>query len=226
MRTLVMIAALVLAGGVAWSQESEVRKVGPFKGVKVAEGIDAYLKKGSKEEVKVEASGIRLDNVLTEVSGDYLKIHLKEGSYRDRDVKVYVTYVAIDKLSASSGANIFHEGILTADDLELGASSAGNIELKVDCDELEASASSAGEIEVEGKARTVEFDASSAGEVDAYDLTADNAYAEASSGASIKLSVSKSLEARASSGGSIRYRGNPERSNTNASSGGSVRKSN
>jgi hypothetical protein len=226
MRTLLTIASLIALTTVAYCQETEIRKVGVFKGVKVSEGIDAYLKKGSKEEVKVEASGIKLSNVLTEVAGEYLRIHLKEGSYRDRDVKVYVTYVAVDKLSASSGANVFHEGVLKADELELGASSAGNIELKIDCNELEASASSAGEIEVEGKARVVDMDASSAGEVDGYDLVTESASAEASSGGSVKLSVSKSLDARASSGGSIRYRGNPERSNTNASSGGSVRKSN
>jgi Putative auto-transporter adhesin, head GIN domain len=211
---------------VALAQESETRKLSSFSGIKVSEGIDAYLKKGTREEVRVEASGTDLSNVITEVSGDYLKIHMEEGVYRNRTVKVYVTYVSINSLGASSGANVFHEGILKTDDLILKASSAGTIELKTEAKTVEAGASSAGEIVVEGSAGTVELDASSAGEIDAYNLTCDKAEAEASSGASVKLTVVKDLEARASSGGSIRYRGNPERSNTNASSGGSVRKSN
>jgi len=224
----VVFITLALLGNVLISiaQESEIRKVSSFSGVKASEGIDVYLKKGSKEEVKVEASGTQLSNVITEVSGDYLKIHMKEGNYRDRTVKVYVSYVAVNKLSASSAANIFHEGILKTTDLELGASSAGSIELQLDCNTIEASASSAGEVELEGKTKSANFDVSSAGEIAAYDLLADKAEAEASSGASIKLSVVKELDAHASSGGNIRYRGNPERSNTNASSGGSVRKSN
>ncbi len=220
--TLALSVVFLSASG----QVSENRNVSSFSGVKAAEGIDVYLKKGSKEEVKVEATGIALSKVITEVSGGYLKIHLKEGEYRNRTVKVYATYIAINKLSASSGANIFHEGILTANHLSIGASSAGSIELQAECATVEANATSAGEVEIKGKAKSVVFDVSSAGEISAYELSSEKAAAEASSGASIKLSVTTELNAGASSGGSIRYRGNPERVNTNASSGGSVRKSN
>lgn len=226
MKNSLLTTCLIVVASAVFAQQSEVRGVSSFKGIKASEGIDVYLKKGSKEELKVEASGTKLSNVITELSGDYLKIHMKEGVYRDRTVKVYVTYVSVDKLSASSAANIYHEGVLKATNLELGASSAGTIELQVDCSSIEAGASSAGEIEVEGKAKSVELEASSAGEIDAYNLMSDKAEAQASSAGSIKLSVDQDLRAHASSGGSIRYRGNPERSNTNASSGGSVRKSN
>jgi hypothetical protein len=226
MKSIFLTLSISLFVFVALAQESETRKLSSFSGIKVSEGIDAYLKKGSKEEVRVEASGTSLSNVITEVSGDYLKIHMEEGVYKNRTVKVYVTYVSINNIGASSGANVFHEGILKTNELTLKASSAGTIELKTEAITLEAGASSAGEIVVEGNAGNVELDASSAGEIDAYNLTCAKAEAEASSGASVKLTVVKDLEARASSGGSIRYRGNPERSNTNSSSGGSVRKSN
>lgn len=226
MKNLVLAAFAVVASLGAQAQKSETRSVSSFSGVKAAEGIDVYLKRGNKEELKVEASGTQLSNVITEVSGGYLKIHMAEGNYRDRTVKVFVTYLAINALTASSGANVYHEGTLKSSDLELRASSGGNIELKVESVSVEAGASSAGEIVLEGLAKSVDLDASSGGEVDAYNLTSDKAKAEASSGGDVKLSVNKELEARASSGGSIRYRGNPERSNTNASSGGSVKKSN
>jgi Putative auto-transporter adhesin, head GIN domain len=227
MNNLIVTLLLIVNFSVgALGQEVELRSIGSFRGIKVSEGIDVYLKKGVKEALKVEVSGTKLSNVVTEVSGDYLKIHMKESVYRDRTVKVYVTYVAVSKLSASSAASIFHEGVLKTNDLELGVSSAGSIELKVACTSVDGAASSAGEIEIEGQTKSVTLNASSAGEIDAYNLMADIATAEASSGASIKLSVNKELEAHASSGGGIRYRGNPEHSNTNSSSGGSVRKSN
>jgi hypothetical protein len=226
MKSLVIVALVTGVVLGVYAQESETRSVSSFRGVKVAEGIDAYLKKGSKEEARVEVTGTRLSNVITEVSGGYLKIHMSEGTHRDRHVKVYVTYLAINALTASSGASAYHEGILKAENLELRASSGGNVELKVEANSIEAGASSAGEVVLEGKAKTVDLDASSGGEVDAYNLTSDKARTEASSGGEVKVTVTQELEARASSGGSIRYRGNPERSNTNASSGGSVRKSN
>jgi hypothetical protein len=46
------------------------------------------------------------------------------------------------------------------------------------------------------------------------------------SGASAKVNVVKEIEAKAATGADIRFRGNPERSNTSSSTGGSVKKSN
>lgn len=209
------------------AQETQTRSVGEFTGVKVAEGIDVYLIKGSKESVKVEVTGTSIDNVLTEVSGSYLKVHMRDGNYRGHvDAKVYVTYVKVDKLSASSAGSIFSQGTIDASELEISSSSAANIEIQVNGGAVEISASSAGEAEVKGKAKSLTADASSAGEIDAYDLEAHTVTVEASSAGNVKVNVSDALTAHASSGGSIRYRGNPSKSITNSSSGGSVKKSN
>src|SRR5215213_4427765 len=107
MKKFVFVALFSLSLVRAFSQQSEVRKIGSFRGVKAGEAIDVYLKKGDKEEVKVEVTGTALSNVLTEISGTYLRIHMKDGDYRNRDVKVYVTYTALDKISASQASNIF-----------------------------------------------------------------------------------------------------------------------
>jgi hypothetical protein len=211
---------------VTYAQNTQTRNIAPFTGVKVAEGIDVYLKKGDKESVKIEVTGTDPDNVLTEVSGSYLKIHMRDGNYRHVDAKVYVTYVKVEKLSASSAGSIFSEGTIKAGEMEISASSAGTIEVAVEANSVDASTSSAGDLELKGKAKSITAESSSAGEIDAYELETESAEVGASSGASIKVNVTKSLHARASSGGSIRYRGNPDRNNTSSSSGGSVKKSN
>jgi hypothetical protein len=222
-----LIIALVLMNVAVFAQETVSRNLSPFTGVKAAEGIDVYLKKGDKESAKLEVTGTDPDNVITEISGSYLKVHMRDGNYRGKiQVKVYVTYVNVNKLSASSAGSIFTDGTITAKSMEIGVSSAGTIEIAVDASDIEVSASSAGDVELSGKTKTLRADASSAGEVDAYDLEAEDVQAEASSGGAIKLSVSQRLEASASSAGSIRYRGNPDKNNTSSSSGGSVKKSN
>ena len=227
MKSLLTFVLGLLITSFSLAQEVQTRNVGSFTGVKVAEGIDVYLKKGDKESVRVEAYGTRLDNVITEVSGSYLKVHMRD-EHRDHvNVKVYVTYVKIDKLSASSAGSIMSEGTIDAGSMEISSSSAANIEVAINVSgEVEISSSSAGEVEVKGKAKSLLVEASSAGEIDAYDLEAVKVDAQASSAGSIKVNVTGELDAHASSGGGIRYRGNPDRSNTNSSSGGSVKKSN
>jgi len=225
MRKLIFVL-LILSGTTAHAQQSEIRSIGAFRGIQASEGIDVYLKQGEKEGVKVEVSGIPLKNVLTELSGDFLKIHLADGRYSgNRTVKVYVTYVTLTKLGASSAANIYSEGTVKTKSMALNASSAATIEISIDVENLKAGASSAADIKVKGKASVASIEASSAGEVDAYDLVAEEASLGASSAGTIKISVTQRIDARASSGGSIRYRGNPEKTNTNSSSGGSVKKS-
>jgi len=211
----------------SFAQETQTRNLSSFTGVKSAEGIDVYLKKGDKESARVEVYGTSLENVITEVSGNYLKVHMRDEVRGHVNVKVYVTYVKVDKLSASSAGSIFSEGTIDANSMEISSSSAANIEIALNASgEVEISSSSAGEVEVKGKARSLRAEASSAGEIDAYDLEAEKVHAEASSAGSIKVNVTNELDAHASSGGGIRYRGNPDRSNTNSSSGGSVKKSN
>lgn len=226
MKKLVSIVLLGFIISFSFAQQSEVRSVGSFTGVKAAEAIDVYLRKGDKESLRVETTDMRLSDVLTEVSGSYLKIHMRDGGHRKGNVKVYVTYVSINKVSASSASNVFSEGTIHSGSLDVSVSSAASVELAVEAESSMVEASSAGDVVLEGKVKQLEVEASSAGEIDAYGLESEMVRAGASSAGSIKVNVTKQLDAHASSGGSIRYRGAPARTNTDSSSGGSVKKSN
>jgi hypothetical protein len=222
---IVILVSCFAFSGLA--QQSEVRQIGAFQGVRASEAIDVYLKKGDKESVKVEATGTELSNVLTEVNGTTLKIHMRDGNFRGRkSVKVYVTYTRLEKLSASSAANLFSTDFIKSDKLEVSVSSAGSVEVKLESESVIVNASSAGKTVLEGKTKSLEIEASSAGDIDAYNLESEIVNVRVSSAGSAKINVSKELEAHASSGGSIRYRGNPLKTNTDSSSGGSVKKTN
>lgn len=226
MRKLTITIALLAFSMMVLAQQSEVRQLSSFNGIKAAEAVDVYLKKGDKESVRVEVTGTSLDNVITEVAGSYLRIHMREGNYRNRNVKAYVTYVSLDKISASSASNVFSDGPIKANQMDVSVSSAATVELQLDAGDVTADASSAGDVVLEGKARSLEAEASSAGDIDAYRLECEVVDARASSAGSIKVNATKELTARASSGGDVRYRGNPIKTNTDSSSGGSVKKSN
>jgi Putative auto-transporter adhesin, head GIN domain len=227
MRNLALIFLFSLLVLPTYAQQSEVRALGSFKGIKVSEAIDVYLKKGEKESAKVEVTGIEPSDVLTELSGNFLKVHMRDGRYSNRyTVKVYVTYVNLDRISSSSAANVFSEGTIKANAMEISASSAASVEISLEAESVTLDVSSAGDATLEGKSKSLIVEASSAGSVDAYNLDCENVNASVSSAGSLKVSVKDALDAQASSGGSIRYRGNPMKTITNASSGGSVKKSN
>ncbi len=211
----------------AYGQQSEVREVGSFRGIRAAEGVDVYLKKGDREAVRVEVGGnTELSHIVTEVSGDYLRIHVREGRFRRNvNARVFVTYRDIDRISTSSAANVYSDGVLRARNLEIECASAASVEIDIEVNDLQVRVSSAGDVELEGKAGKADFSVSSAGEIDAYDLQVDVLSVEASTAGSAKVHVVKELNARASTAANIRYRGNPTKSRTDSSTGGSVKKS-
>ena len=226
MKKSFLVSILFVLGFTSYSQQIETRQASGFKGIKSSQAVDVYLKHGSKEEVKVEVTSGNLADVITEVSGSTLRIRMRDGSYKKINVKVYVTYLNIDRISASSASNVFSEGQIKTSSMSISASSAASIEIKLEADVTTVDASSAANVELEGRSKSLEVEASSAGDIDAYNLESEVVSAQASSGASIKVSVTKEIDGHASSGGSIKYRGNPTKTNTGSSSGGSVKKSN
>lgn len=223
----ILVVVLVSLWTAAMAQESETRKVGSFAGISVSQGIEVYLTRGDAENVRVVVTGTEPENVLTEVSGSYLKIHMKSGRYASGvDATVYVTYQELQKLHASSAGRIFSEGIMKTDELDVSASSAGQIEVTVDVNTLELSASTAGEVEVEGRTRDLVADAATAGEIDADELEADDVEVRASSAGTARVFARQRIAARATTGGVIRYRGNPDKQNNSSSTGGAIRRSN
>ena len=224
-----LLGFLLIFSLVTLAQKNETRSLGSFKGVKVSQAIDVYLKKGDKESVKVVVSGAEVSDVVTEVEGTTLRVKMRDNMgnfFSKADVKAYVTYVNIERISASSAASVFSEGVIKTNSIEIGASSAANVEISLEANSATVDVASAAEVVLEGKSAKFEVKASSAGEVDAYKLECETVTASAHSAGDVKVSVSKDLEAHASSGADIRYRGNPSRTNTHSSSGGSVKKSN
>lgn len=226
MKKLIIILGYVFFSVTCFSQETETRTIGSFDGIRVSTGIDVYLTKGEEESLRLETKGIDLEEVVTEVSGKTLKIYLEGNRYRSggRSVEVFITYRQLEELSASSAANIYSREVIESPELDITASSAGNIEVKIKSESVEVSASSSGDIQLEGVTNRLKASASSAGDINAYDLESKIADVRASSAGSIRIFVIEELEARASSAGSIRYKGSPKRSNTDSSSGGSVKK--
>jgi len=245
MKKIFLLSMAALLSISVWSQSGSSRSLDSFTKVSTQEGIEAILTKGTKESARIEADGIDVKDVITDVSGSTLSLELEGDNHRNVDVTIYVTYVELSGLRASSAGSIkVKDKVITkgdfdircssagdieanieADEMDIDVSSAGDVELVVSVNELDMEVSSAGDIEIEGTARFVEGSASSSGDIDGYDLSCDEADLRASSGASIKLTVKEKLDGRASSGGSIRYEGNPRYVDANSSSGGSVKRS-
>lgn len=207
-----------------FAQQRESRNLKSFNEISVGEAIHVNLIRGSNEKAEVIANGIDLDDVLTEVSGNRLRIHLDGNNYRNIDVQINLTYRELKEIGISSAARLVAEEAISAESLEIDVSSAGGGVIKLNTAKVEIGISSAGNLELSGKTDYLEVDVSSAGDLDAYDLECQEAEVAVSSGGSANVNISNRIDARASSGGTIRYKGDPEKVFVNSNSGGSIKK--
>lgn len=208
------------------AQEVANRTLPSFNEVSVQQAIKVVLIPSDKEGIEIEAWNIELDKVLTEVSGEHLRIKLEPGRYNRAKVQVKVYYKKLSEISVSSAASLSSDHKLKSDQLDISVSSSGDITLDLAVRKLILSASSSGSMELSGKAETINGKVSSAGSISARELMGEEVSFSASSAGSAKFTVSQSIDASASSGGSIRYSGSPTKSNIKSSSGGDVKRIN
>jgi citrate lyase gamma subunit len=203
---------------------SKERKTDSFTGLKVSSGINVYLKQGNEVSVTVEADENLHEYILTEVRNGVLNVY-SEYNIRDAEKKrVYVTMKEIKSIRTTSAGDVIGESPITSDNLELSASSAGDIKLEVKSNDLDVDISSSGDITLRGEADMLRADLSSAGDLNAFELQTREANISVSSAGDADVNVSERINARASSAGDINYKGDPKYIDVHASSAGGIHK--
>jgi len=204
--------------------EKESRKIGNFSEIEVGNGINVYLSIGNNTSLEVETSEDLMEKLITEVSGDKLKIYFKGSVFWVKTANVYVQAEEITRINASGGSDVKGEDKIISRNLELNASGGSDIKLSVEVDDLEVEVSGGADIELYGSAEYIDASTSGGSDLKAYDLITQVARLEASGGSDIKVTVEEEIDARASGGADIKYRGSPSQINTRDSSGGDVNK--
>lgn len=203
---------------------TEERAVGNFKAVHASEGMDVYITEGTENKVVVEADENLMEIIETYVEGNTLRIGTEKSIGHSKSKKVHVTYTQLEALDASSGADLFSNSVVTSEVLSLETSSGADMEVEIMANEVYMNSSSGSDLKVSGKARHVVADASSGSDIKARQLETISCKADASSGASVSVTVKDVIDAQASSGGDVRYYGNPSDVSVRDGVSGSVRK--
>ncbi len=193
-----------------------------FTEIKVSQGIEVSLTMGKETSLSLEADENLHDLIITEVEDGVLNIYSEDNIWKSTSRKIYLTAKEIDKIKASSGAEVISENTIRADDFEVNLSSGSSVRLMLNVSDLSCDTSSGSSARLKGVAGNFIANSSSGSNIKAKELAVKTCNADVSSGASIKVNVSDDLDADASSGGNIKYIGSPKTVDKNSSSGGSI----
>ena len=193
-----------------------------FKEIKISQGLDLYLTQSNDVALSIEADENLHDLIMTEVENNILRIYTTENIRNASSKKISLNFTDISIIKATSGSDVNATNTIEVDELELNTTSGADISLDLKVKKLNCNATSGSDIKVSGTADLLVAQATSGSDIKASELEAIASNVKATSGADISVNTSKELTATATSGGDVKYSGNPEKINTSDSSAGSV----
>ena len=194
-----------------------------FEAISVSNGIDVYLTMGSSTTLSLEADENLHDIIQTEVEDGVLRIYADQNIWSAKRKRIYLSAQDINEIRTTSGAELITENTLKSDELSISVTSGAQVRMTVDVDNLSCSTTSGADARLEGRANHFVARSTSGSDIKASSLEAKTCEARVTSGADISVNVSEELDASATSGGDIRYSGNPKKIRKNSNSGGDVR---
>lgn len=182
---------------------SETRNVGECQGIFIASAGNVIVSEGSSQSIRVEADDNIIDEVITEKVNGMLKVGLKNKSYSNINVKVYVSLFKVQRLEIQGAGNIKSEEELGVDSLYLLINGAGNIEVK-------------------GSGNFLNCLINGAGNIESQQFVTKECIAVTKGVGNCTVNVTEKLNARVEGVGSIIYYGNPPDVSTSITGVGNI----
>lgn len=187
-------------------------------------GMEVIVEQADQVMVEVEADDNIVKHITTKVKDGELIVSTDESIESAQAMVVRVKMPVIEGLKTSSGSNIKTNSTIKGVSLEVKSSSGSEIDATVEYESVSSESSSGSNLKLAGKSLKFSAESSSGSEIDAAELIANDIKAQASSGSSVETHALVSLNGKASSGGSVRYKGTPKSVTKEETSGGSVSK--
>ena len=206
---------------------TESRTVGSFTEIEFSVPGNIRYEQGETREIIIEAQKNIIDVIETRVSGDQLKIYVRNNTNlkSHEDITIIVKGPGVHTIALQGSANLNIPGIFTPTNAKLSLSGSGNIDISsIETNRLDLSISGSGNIRIDdGVAETENITISGSGNVDLEGVEARKAKTQTSGSGNITVFVNEELDAKISGSGDVNYKGTPV-VNADISGSGRVRK--
>ncbi len=195
-----------------------------FTKIEVKSGIEVVVEQDNDVAIEIEADDNIIKHITTKVENGVLVVSTDESIDFAESMTVKVKMPTIKGLEATSGSNIKTNATLKGTSIAVKSSSGSEIEVTLEYDTVTTESSSGSEQTLTGKTLKLTTASSSGSEINADNLIANEIISESSSGSSTTVHPLVNLNAKASSGSSINYKGTPKNITKEETSGGDVSK--
>lgn len=240
MKKQVALIALMLTAGLAQAQwwggkniegngneVSKDRNVGDYDVIDVAGSFEVHLVAGSEGTITVKAEENLQEYIITEVQGDKLKIHTKDGyslrTSRNKGITITVPFKDLEKVSLAGSGDVISKAPINAQNFKCTIAGSGDMILEVNAQNIKASLAGSGDLVIKGSTQNAELEVAGSGDLDASGLKCKDAVARIAGSGDINLICDGgTLKANVAGSGDIRYTGKPDKVDSNVIGSGTV----
>ena len=221
-KTFVQITELEVSGVIEFNEHP----VNDFQTLEVRKGILVNLVQSDHESLTIECDTSLNKYLEVWVEDNKLHIGLSRNVPDSIRVKAHLKAKTLSYISLEKGAKLISNEPFVRDTLQLEAHGGGKLKMNLSMNHLQCKLSSGAKAELRGTTKSLKADANSGAQLKGKNLITENAQLNANSGAQIYVFVTGNLDVKASSGGQIKYYGEPKISNMDISSGGKLSRKN
>lgn len=204
-------------------------EISNFSGIEIGGAINAVVKLGNTESLKLEGDKEAINNIIAEVKNGVLTIKPKKQSndwfktFRGSKITAYITAKKITSLGLSGSGSIDVEGTINSSSLSIVLSGSGKIKTSTNVTNFEGAISGSGGMTINGKAKESAIKVSGSGAFSGKNFSVETLSARVSGSGNVHIDVQKTINASISGSGNISYSGDPIIQKS-VSGSGSVRK--
>ncbi len=182
---------------------------GTFDKVRIGGAQEAVLMNDADYSVTIETQANLFEHIHVVVENGVLSF--RTNKIKNYDVmKFYITAPDIKSIMASGASEVSSSEVINGDDLDVVASGASDVNLKLDYNRLALKASGASEVRLQGSVKSMTAETSGAAEVFAKTLKADSAVIKASGASECFVNATTKLTYQVSGVSEVTYVKAPE----------------
>lgn len=203
---------------------NETRNISNFDAIELEASANVFITKSDNFEIKIKGQQNILDILRTRLRGRTLVIEYEETCVMNRrNLEIFISMPEITEIQIDGSGDIESEDVFTTDDLYLGVSGSGSIELEIKSTRVETEIYGSGSVFLSGETDRFSSSIRGSGDIKASKLKAGRAKVHIGGSGSTYIYALDDLDVSISGSGNVNYSGDPS-INTKVNGSGDVRK--
>ena len=189
---------------------SEVRELKPFSQIEVSGPYQIILTQGETEHIQISASDDVINQIITKVEGNELKIYHRGKLNDPGSITITVQFRKLNEITCNGSVQLLTGIPMKSDqlDVNLNGSSTATLELTAGVVEVDIAGSS--NITLSGQTEKLDLVISGSGKVTATSLQSKNCNVEINGSGKAAVNTNSQLSVTIAGSGAVSYYGEPQ----------------